>query len=48
MISMQATAEQQLRDRESEAAVALAGEQGRRNDLNARLDELERLLTPVR
>lgn len=40
--------EQQLRDRESEAAQALANEQGRWNDLNARLDELERLLAPVR
>lgn len=47
-ISMQAKMEISLRDRESESAVALATEQGRWNDLNARLDELERLLAPVR
>ena len=39
---------QQLRTRENDAAQALANEQARWADLNARLDELERLLAPVR
>ena len=39
--------EQQLRTRENEAAQALNTEQGRWMDVNARLDELERLLGPV-
>ena len=39
---------QQLRTRENEAAQALSTEQGRWTDLNARLDELDRLLGPVR
>ena len=38
---------QELRTRESEAAQALSTEQGRWMDINARLDELERLLGPV-
>jgi len=39
--------EQQLRTRENEAAQALSTEQGRWMYVNARLDELERLLGPV-
>jgi hypothetical protein len=38
------TAEQQLRAQEAEAAANLAAEQGRWNDFNMRLDELERSL----
>lgn len=38
---------QELRARESEAAQAVSTEQGRWMDINARLDELERLLGPV-
>jgi chromosome segregation ATPase len=43
-----ATEQQQLQIRENEAAQALAAEQARWADLNSRLDELERLLAPVR
>jgi hypothetical protein len=39
---------QQLRTRENDAAQALAAEQARWVDLSSRLDELERLLSPVR
>jgi hypothetical protein len=38
-------AEQQLRAQEAEVNANLAGEQGRWNEFNARLDELERSLT---
>jgi chromosome segregation ATPase len=44
----QAVQEQQLRTRENETAQTLSSEQARWVDLNARLDELERLLAPVR
>ena len=40
--------EQAAQTRENEAAQALTTEQNRWNDLNARLDELERLLPPPR
>ena len=40
--------QQQLQIRENEAAQALAAEQARWTDLNSRLDEHERLLSPVR
>jgi chromosome segregation ATPase len=40
--------EQAARTRENDAAQALTTEQNRWNDLNTRLDELERLLAPVR
>jgi hypothetical protein len=46
-LAAQSRLETQLRSRESEAAQALSTEQGRWTDLNARLDELERLLAPV-
>jgi hypothetical protein len=46
-VSAHARLEQQLRTRENDAAQALSAEQGRWIELNARLDELERLLTPV-
>jgi hypothetical protein len=39
--------EQLLRARENEAAQAVSTEQGRWMDINARLDELERLLGPI-
>ncbi len=39
--------EQQLRTSENEAAQAVSTEQGRWMDINARLDELERLLGPM-
>lgn len=39
--------EQQLRTRENETAQTLSTEQGRWTELNARLDELERLLAPI-
>jgi chromosome segregation ATPase len=38
---------QELRTRENESAQAVSTEQGRWMDINARLDELERLLGPV-
>jgi hypothetical protein len=41
-------AEQAARTRENDAAQALNTEQNRWIELNARLDELERLLAPVR
>jgi hypothetical protein len=47
-LAAQSIIEQQLRARESDAAQMLAAEQGRWIELNARLDELERLLAPVR
>jgi len=40
--------EEHLRARENEAAQLLNTEQARWIDLNAKLDELERLLGPVR
>ena len=43
-----ATEQQRLQIRENEAAQALGAEQARWADLNSRLDELERLLAPVR
>ena len=43
-----ATEQQQLQIRENDAAQALGAEQARWADLNSRLDELERLLAPVR
>jgi hypothetical protein len=43
-----ATEQQQLQIRENEAAQALAAEQARWTDLNTRLDEIERMLSPVR
>jgi ribosomal protein RSM22 (predicted rRNA methylase) len=46
-LSAQAALEQQLRAREGEVAQSLAAEQVRWMELNARLDELERLLGPV-
>jgi len=47
-LSQHSFQEQQLRTRESEAMQMLATEQARWIDLNARLDELERLLGPIR
>jgi hypothetical protein len=44
----QAAVEDRLRTRETEAAQLLGAEQSRWVDLNSRLDELERLLGPVR
>jgi predicted nucleic acid-binding Zn-ribbon protein len=44
----QASIEDRLRARENEAAQLLGAEQSRWIDLNAKLDELERLLGPVR
>ena len=46
-MNAQSRLEQQLRARENEAAQLLGAEQSRWADLNARLDELERLLGPV-
>ena len=46
MMANQSRLLQDLRTRENEAAQALASEQSRWIDLNARLDELERLLVP--
>lgn len=46
-IQAQSRLEQQLHTRENEAAQLLGAEQSRWVDLNARLDELERLLGPV-
>jgi chromosome segregation ATPase len=48
VLRQQATEQQAMRSRESDAAQALASEQARWVELNSRLDELERLLTPVR
>jgi hypothetical protein len=47
-LSYQATIEQQLRSRESEYSQMLATEQARWVELNGRLDELDRLLGPIR
>jgi hypothetical protein len=47
-LAQQATVEERLRARESEAAQLLSTEQARWIELNAKLDELERLLGPVR
>ena len=47
-LSQHSFQEQQLRARENEAMQLLATEQARWIDLNARLDELERLLGPIR
>ena len=46
--TQQAIIEQELRTRENDAAQLLNTEQARWIELNARLDELERLLAPVR
>ena len=46
-LNAQSRLEQQLRTRESDAAQALSTEQARWLDLNARLDELERMLAPI-
>jgi len=47
-IAQQAAVEERLRSREAEAAQLLAAEQSRWVDLNTKLDELERLLGPIR
>jgi hypothetical protein len=47
-LRQQAAIEDRLRVRESEAAQLLSAEQARWIDLNSKLDELERLLGPVR
>jgi hypothetical protein len=47
-MKLAASSEDAARTRETEAAQALTMEQNRWNDLNARLDELERLLVPLR
>jgi hypothetical protein len=47
-LGQQSFQEQQLRTRENEAMQLLATEQARWIDLNARLDELERILGPIR
>jgi chromosome segregation ATPase len=44
----QTASEQAARTRENDAAQTLASEQGRWIELNARLDELERLMAPIR
>jgi hypothetical protein len=46
-MNAQSRLEQQLRTRETETAQSLNAEQSRCVDLNARLDELERLPGPV-
>ena len=46
-LNAQSRLEQQLRTRENDASQALSTEQARWLDLNARLDELERLLAPI-
>jgi chromosome segregation ATPase len=46
-LGAQSRLEEQLRGRENEAAQALSTEQSRWVDLNARLDDLERLLGPI-
>jgi hypothetical protein len=46
-LSQHSFQEQQLRTRENEAMQLLSTEQGRWIELNARLDELDRLLGPV-
>jgi len=47
-LAQQAVIDDQLRTRETEAAQLLSAEQSRWIDLNAKLDELERLIGPVR
>jgi chromosome segregation ATPase len=47
-LSQHSFQEQQLRTRENEAMQLLSTEQARWIDLNARLDDLERLLGPIR
>jgi chromosome segregation ATPase len=47
-MKLHAASEAAARSRENDAAQALTMEQNRWNDLNARLDELERLLVPLR
>ena len=47
-LSQQAAIEDRLRGREAEAVQLLSAEQSRWIDLNSKLDELERLLGPVR
>jgi chromosome segregation ATPase len=46
-LAAQSRLEEQFRTRENEIAQALSTEQARWVDLNARLDELERLLGPA-
>lgn len=46
-LAVQSRLEEQFRTRENEIAQALSSEQARWVDLNARLDELERLLGPA-
>ena len=46
-LAAQSRLEEQVRARENEIAQALSTEQARWVDLNARLDELERLLGPA-
>ena len=46
-LAEQSRLEQQLRARENEATQTISAEQARWTDLNARLDELERLLGPA-
>jgi hypothetical protein len=47
-LKLQTAAEEAARARENDAMQALTTEQNRWIELNARLDELERLLAPVR
>jgi hypothetical protein len=47
-MKLHAASEAAARSRENDAAQALTMEQNRWNDLNAHLDELERLLVPLR
>jgi hypothetical protein len=47
-LALQAAIDDQLRTRETEAAQLLSAEQARWIDLNAKLDELERLIGPAR
>ena len=47
-LAQQAAIDDQLRTRETEAAQLLSAEQARWIDLNTKLDELERLIAPVR
>jgi hypothetical protein len=47
-LALQAAIDDQLRTRETEAAQLLSAEQARWIDLNTKLDELERMIGPVR
>jgi hypothetical protein len=47
-LAQQAAVDDQLRTRETDAAQLLSAEQARWIDLNAKLDELDRLIGPVR